>query len=258
MPVEIALQQRDAGAFHRDVGARSHGDADFGRRERRRIVDAVAGHRDDPPGLLQLCDHRALLVGQHFGLDVGDAKAARDGLRRGPVVAGQHDDVDALRRQRLQRLRRRRLHRVGDGEHSRQLAVDGDEDRQSRRRRADARPARSSDAVSMPSDCRKSALPSTMRLAVDLADRALAGRRVEFLDLAEIEIALLGRPHDGVGQRMLARPLDARGQPQNIGLVKSRRPARWRPPSACPPSAFPSCRPPACRPSPCAPALRRS
>ncbi len=58
-------------------------------------------------------------------------------------------------------------------------------------------------------------------LAVDLAGRALAGRRVEFFHLAEIEIALLGRPHDGVGQRMFARPLDARRQPQNFGLVKS-------------------------------------
>ena len=55
---EIAFQQRDAGAFHRDIGAGAHGDADFGGRERRRIVDAVAGHRDDAACLLQLARPR--------------------------------------------------------------------------------------------------------------------------------------------------------------------------------------------------------
>ena len=128
MPVRSPFKQRDAGAFHRDVGAGSHGDADFGGGERRRVVDAVAGHRDDPSGLLQFCDHRALLIGQHFRLDVGDAEAARDGVRRGPVVAGQHDDLDAFGRQRLQRVRRRRLHGIGDGEQPGELAVDGDVD----------------------------------------------------------------------------------------------------------------------------------
>ena len=121
---EIAFQQRDAGAFHRDIGAGAHGDADFGSRKRRGVVDAVAGHRDDPPGLLQLGDDRALLIGQHFRLDLGDAEAPRDGICRRPVVAGQHDDLDAISRQRLQRIRRRRFHGVGDGEQSGQFAVD--------------------------------------------------------------------------------------------------------------------------------------
>ena len=121
---QIAFQQRDACAFHRNVSARSHGNADFSRRERRRVVDAVAGHRDDPAGLLQFCHHRALLVGQHFRLDVGDAEAFCDGVRRGPVVAGQHDDLDALGRQRFERIRRRRLHGVRNGEQACQLAVD--------------------------------------------------------------------------------------------------------------------------------------
>ena len=57
-------------------------------------------------------------------------------------------------------------------------------------------------------------------LAVDLADRALAGRRVEFLDLAQLEVALLRRPHDRVGQRMLAGALDAGGEPQDLGLLE--------------------------------------
>jgi hypothetical protein len=45
---QIALEQGDAGAFDRDVGAGAHGDADIGGGKRGRVVDAVAGHRDDP------------------------------------------------------------------------------------------------------------------------------------------------------------------------------------------------------------------
>ena len=99
---EVALQQRDAGALHRDVGAGPHGDADLGGGERRGVVDAVAGHGDDPPGLLQPGDHGALLIRKHLRLDIGDPEFPRHGIRRGPVVSGQHDDLDAFGRQRLQ------------------------------------------------------------------------------------------------------------------------------------------------------------
>ena len=51
---QVALHQRDARALHRDVGAGAHRDADVRLRQRRRVVDAVAGHRDDAPCRLQL------------------------------------------------------------------------------------------------------------------------------------------------------------------------------------------------------------
>ena len=44
---EVALHQGYAGALDGDVGAGAHGDADIGRGQRRRVVDAVAGHGDD-------------------------------------------------------------------------------------------------------------------------------------------------------------------------------------------------------------------
>ena len=47
MPRRSPLHQRDAGAFHRHVGAGAHRDADIRGGERGRVVDAVAGHRDD-------------------------------------------------------------------------------------------------------------------------------------------------------------------------------------------------------------------
>ena len=67
---EIAFQEGDAGTLHRDVGSGPHGYADVGCGKRRGIVDAVPGHGDDPPGLLQFGDHGDLLIRKHFCLDI--------------------------------------------------------------------------------------------------------------------------------------------------------------------------------------------
>src|SRR3954454_8310458 len=67
---QIAFQERNVSALHRDVGDGSHGDADFRGGERRGVVDAVSGHRDYSPCLLQLSDHRALLIRKHLRLDI--------------------------------------------------------------------------------------------------------------------------------------------------------------------------------------------
>ena len=72
---------------------------------------------------------RALLVGQHLRLDLVDAELARDGLRRGPVVAGEHHHADALLLERGERLGRRWLDRIGDGKDGRNLPVHPHEDR---------------------------------------------------------------------------------------------------------------------------------
>jgi hypothetical protein len=114
-PGEVALDQGDGGAFDSDFGAGTHGDADIGRRQRRRVVDAVAGHRDNPAGLAQPGHDGALLIGQHLGFGVSNPELLRHGLRRGSVVTGHHDHLHALSRQCLQRLRRRGLHGIGDG-----------------------------------------------------------------------------------------------------------------------------------------------
>ena len=77
------MQQRDAGALDRDVGAGAHGDADVGGGERGRVVDAVARHGDDAALAAAARSTTALLsLGQHLGLDLVDAEPARDRLRR--------------------------------------------------------------------------------------------------------------------------------------------------------------------------------
>ena len=97
---QVAVEQRDARAFHGDVGARAHGDADVGLRQRGRVVHAVAGHGDDVAFGLQLLDDFAFLVGQHAGVHFVDAEFARDGFGCGAAVSGEHHDADFLAVQR--------------------------------------------------------------------------------------------------------------------------------------------------------------
>ena len=79
---QVALDERDAGALHRDVGAGAHRDADVRLRQRRRVVDAVARHRDEPPFALQALHDLAFCLGQNFGIDFVDVRAAAPPLPR--------------------------------------------------------------------------------------------------------------------------------------------------------------------------------
>ena len=69
--------------------------------------------------------------------------------------------------------------------------------------------------------CQEVRIAEVDRPAIDLAGGAFAGRRVELVHIAQINIAFPGGPHDRVGQRMLAGALDARGKPQNLALFKA-------------------------------------
>ena len=162
-------------------------------------------------------------------------------------------------RSACERRRRRRLDRIGDGDDARELAVDRDEDRGRAVARAAARPRRRARAVAMPSSARNARVAERDAPALDHADRALAGRRVEARARGASAMLALRRGRDDRARRADARsPLDAGGEAQHFVLVEALAPARSRRPSACLRSACRSCRPPACRPSPCARAPRRS
>jgi hypothetical protein len=112
-------------------------------------------------------------------------QSTADGLGGDPVVAGEHDDLDPSRAQRL-RAPGGVLDRVGDGEDRRRPVVDADEDRggtvgRSRRPRA-PRLAVSSPARRGTSRCRRT------RCALDVPGDALADGRVEVGDVG------IGRP----------------------------------------------------------------
>src|SRR5205807_2761907 len=97
--VELGREQGDVGALDGDVGAGADGDAEVGLDEGRGVVDAVAHHGHDPALLLKVADGGHLVGGEHLGEDVADADGGGDGVGGGPVVAGDHDDVDAHRGQ---------------------------------------------------------------------------------------------------------------------------------------------------------------
>ena len=68
------------------------------------------------------------MIRKHLRLDIVDPEFSRDRARRGPIVAGQHDDLDAFRCQCFEGVRRRLLDWIGDREQSRELSVDCDVD----------------------------------------------------------------------------------------------------------------------------------
>ncbi len=106
-----------------DVGARdAHRDADVGRLERGRVVDAVAGHRDDAPVRVERVDDPQLVLRRDAGIDGhlphggrarvvvhrrqlaarddararrGDAEIGGDPRRRVRMVAGDHQHAHA-------------------------------------------------------------------------------------------------------------------------------------------------------------------
>ena len=95
---QVALDQGDARALDRDVGAGPHRDTHVGFGERRRIVDAIAGERDRRAAVAQLAHDLAFTGRQHFTVYVTlvDAQAARDGQRRQSAVATHHDDAEPV------------------------------------------------------------------------------------------------------------------------------------------------------------------
>ena len=91
---QVAFEQRNAGAFHRHIGAGAHRDADIGRGERGRVVDTVPGHRDDVALLAQFANSFVFVLRLDAGFHLIDAELLRDGARGAFVVAGEHDDFD--------------------------------------------------------------------------------------------------------------------------------------------------------------------
>ena len=96
MPRRSPSQERDARALDRDVGAGPHGDADIRLRQRgASLMPSPAMATIAALGLEPL-DLVGLLVGQDFGADLVEPEPARDGLGRRAVVAGEHDQAEAL------------------------------------------------------------------------------------------------------------------------------------------------------------------
>ena len=75
-----------------------HGDADVGLGERRRVVRAVAGHRDELAALLLLLMSASFVSGVASARKSSTPASCGDRRRGERVVAGDHDGADAHRR----------------------------------------------------------------------------------------------------------------------------------------------------------------
>ena len=80
-------------------------DPDIGRGEGRRVVDAVADHRDSSAALLEAADGVGLLGWQDLRRDLVDAEAPRNGVGNGLGIAGDHGHPEAEGMQPVDRLR---------------------------------------------------------------------------------------------------------------------------------------------------------
>ncbi len=118
---QVAGHQHHVRRLQRHIGAAgAHRNPHRRRRQRRRVVDAVAHHRN-LAFTHQRLDQFDLLFRQQLGVDIRDAHLGGNGLRHRTVVAGQHHHpLDALLAQPLHRGPRLRAHRVGH----RQIADD--------------------------------------------------------------------------------------------------------------------------------------
>ena len=108
--------------------ARAHGDAHVGRRQRRRVVDAVADHDDHALGSRRL--DRMQLVGRRLlGLDLRDAEQRADRFRNIASIAGQHDEpADSLALEQPQRPGRLQPQLIRHAYRADHDAVHGDKD----------------------------------------------------------------------------------------------------------------------------------
>ncbi len=126
---QVAGDEREVRGLDRHVGARPDRQPEVGLRERGRVVDAVADHRDDAALGLQPPDDRRLVGGEHLGDHLVDADLGGHRAGGGLVVAGQQHRPQPERLERRDRLGGRVLDRVGDDEHGGRLPVPAGRDR---------------------------------------------------------------------------------------------------------------------------------
>ena len=128
--------------------------------------------------------------------------------------------------QRVKRGERGRFDRIGDGEEAGKLAVDGDEDHGS-----------AVGAQSLGLALQRDGSDAEFGQKFGIAERNAAGRSTmptaplpagasKPRDRTADDIALGGGRDDRGGERMFARALDARGEPQERGLRRNPAPAR--------------------------------
>ena len=233
---QIALHERDGrGLSHRDVGARAHRDPDVGPRERRRVVHAVAGHRDDLPARCSRSIAAALSCGSTSAIDLVHCRARAPTAR---AVRSSSPVSMMIRTPRaraaLRSPRRRGLDRVGHDEHARRADRPRPRTPPSRRARARLRRAPRARRRRRARALISRSLPTATRVPPTLAGDAQPRVRLEVDDRALSRAAAASAPTiRPAASRARARPrrsharADARSrarpppQAQHLGLVEA-------------------------------------
>ena len=91
----VAVEIDHVAGFARRHRPGVHRDADIRLRQRRRVVGAVAAHRDELALGLLLADQLELVLGRRLGEEIVDPGFGGDRRRGQRVVAGDHDRADA-------------------------------------------------------------------------------------------------------------------------------------------------------------------
>ena len=213
-----------------------HRHADVGLRERRRVVRAVAGHRDHPALRLLLLDQRHLRLGRRLGEEVVDAGLLGDLGGGDAVVAGDHHRADAHPAQLVEALAHAALDDVLEVDDAEHVVVPGDDERRAALRGRSGRPPRRAAPGAWPpcsSTKRLTASAAPLRSSLPLMStpliRVVARERDEGrLVLAELALAqavALLREHDD--RAALRRLVGERGELRDLGelaLARRRRP----------------------------------
>ena len=89
---QVVAHQRHIRSFHRDVASHaSHGDADIGSFQGRRIIDAITDHADPMVFFLQFFDIPDLFLRQKFRFDIRDAGLEGKIVCRLFIIAGKQN-----------------------------------------------------------------------------------------------------------------------------------------------------------------------
>ena len=115
---QIAFQQRNAGAFDRDIGPRPHCNSHIGGRKRRRVVNSVARHCHDCAAGFQFFNDLDFLIGHYFRSVFIDAQLTRNRFSSSTIVAGAHDDLQTPAVKRPNRRFGRWLDGISDAKDS--------------------------------------------------------------------------------------------------------------------------------------------
>lgn len=126
IPARSPLHPCDVCALHSDFGTGAHCDADIGLGRCRRIVNTIAGHRDDSTFIAQTTHNPEFILRQQVGFDISDLQPPCHSLRRATIVAREHDNAYTMSSQRLERRRRALFDRISDRDHTARPTFDGD------------------------------------------------------------------------------------------------------------------------------------